>query len=69
MTYGDFPKPDQPSTAKVEAVALAIWREREATFPRFTRRMAPDEIDRASGAWAAVVLWAIAAIGAADAFD
>lgn len=36
-------------------IALAMWREREMTFPAFTRRMNPDEIDMASGTWAAMM--------------
>lgn len=36
----------------LEAKALAMWREREMTFPRFTRRMSPDAMDMVSGAWA-----------------
>ena len=35
--------------------ALALWREREMGFPRFTRRMTPDAMDFASGAWDAAV--------------
>lgn len=36
----------------LEAMALELWRHREMTFPGFTRRMTPDALDRASGAWA-----------------
>jgi hypothetical protein len=43
------------------ARALAIWREREATFPRFTQRMTPDKMDMETGAWARVVLMALEA--------
>lgn len=35
----------------VEARALEMWRRRELTYPRFVRRMTPDALDRASGAW------------------
>lgn len=36
---------------KVEARALEIWRERERTMPERVRRMNPDALDYASGAW------------------
>lgn len=32
--------------------ALEFWRKRELTFPRLVRRMTPDDLDFASGAWA-----------------
>jgi len=51
-------------TEMIERVALAMWRQREATFPKFTQRMTPDNIDRSSGAWAAMLLQARAAIEA-----
>lgn len=38
----------------VEIEALRIWRERELGFPAWVRRMRPDDLDRASGAWDAV---------------
>lgn len=41
--------------AEIEAEALRLWREREMTFPKFTRRMMPDDFDRESGAWATVL--------------
>jgi hypothetical protein len=40
--------------ASVEAEALRLWRERELTFPAYTRRMKPDDFDRTTGAWATV---------------
>jgi hypothetical protein len=36
----------------IEALALDLWRRREVQFPPFCRRMVPDGVDRASGAWA-----------------
>ncbi len=39
----------------LERRALAIWQAREMTFPRFVRRMQPDDFDRMSGAWDAVL--------------
>jgi hypothetical protein len=39
----------------VEKRAFEIWRERERRFPQFVRRMPPDELDRATGAWAVVM--------------
>jgi hypothetical protein len=36
---------------KIEKRALEIWRERELSFPDRVRRMTPDVLDRASGAW------------------
>jgi hypothetical protein len=38
-----------------ETLALRLWRERELGFPPRTRRMAPDALDVASGAWALMV--------------
>ena len=48
----------------IERVALAMWQRRELTNPGFTRRMTPDDIDRATGAWAGMVDLAHAAIEA-----
>ena len=43
-------------TDDIEKRALEIWQERElAFFPPRVRRMKPDSIDYASGAWASVV--------------
>jgi hypothetical protein len=39
-----------------EAVALRLWREREMMFPRFVRRMEPDALDWATGAWPRVLV-------------
>lgn len=39
----------------VEALAMRLWREREMQFPPFARRMKPDDIDHATGAWAAML--------------
>ena len=35
--------------------ALKLWREREQTFPPFVRRMKPDALDYATGAFARIV--------------
>lgn len=35
----------------VDSRALEIWRARESEFPIRCRRMAPDDLDGASGAW------------------
>jgi hypothetical protein len=40
---------------RIEARALELWRERELTFPPFARRMHPDAIDYATGAWAVLL--------------
>lgn len=41
---------------EVEQRALELWRERELTLPERTRRMSPDAIDKASGAWVSCLL-------------
>lgn len=43
---------------ETEARALEIWREREMQLPERVRRMRPDEIDYASGAWLSCILQA-----------
>jgi hypothetical protein len=48
----------------VERVALAIWRAREENLPPRVRRLAPDDLDKASGAWAMTLEHARAAIAA-----
>lgn len=35
----------------VDERALELWRERELSFPARSRRMHPNDLDRASGAW------------------
>ena len=40
--------------AAVDDRALELWREREMVFPERVRRMKPDDMDRASGAWAII---------------
>lgn len=35
----------------IENFALEIWKQRELQFPERVRRMKPDKIDMASGAW------------------
>lgn len=50
--------------AMIERVALAIWAAREKQFPPFTQRKEPDQLDRSSGAWVAVLSQARAAIEA-----
>jgi hypothetical protein len=37
--------------ATLEVIALELWRKREAGFPAFVRRMSPDALDKAIGAW------------------
>lgn len=37
--------------APLTRLALAIWREREAQAPKFTRRDYPDVMDSITGAW------------------
>ena len=39
----------------VERRALELWRAREMTFPPRVRRMTPDALDYATGAWARVL--------------
>lgn len=39
----------------IYAEALRLWREREMRFPAFVRRMTPDALDHAGGAWALAV--------------
>lgn len=34
-----------------ETLALELWRRREMTFPPGYRRMKPDAMDYATGAW------------------
>ena len=41
--------------------ALRLWREREMQFPPRVRRMMPDDLDIATGAWAACIEAALAA--------
>lgn len=48
----------------IERVALTLWQKREEGFPDRVRRMRPDDIDRASGAWLKTVDEARAAIEA-----
>lgn len=40
------------SSAEIEREALRLWREREMSLPAFVRRMRPDDLDMATGAWA-----------------
>ncbi len=44
--------------------ALRLWRERQADLPRFVQRMAPDDLDYASGAWGRVLVEAADHFGA-----
>lgn len=55
----DTPAFFAPVIEGVKARALEIWREREAKFPERVRRMTPDEIDYATGAWLSCLLAAI----------
>ena len=47
---------DIPVPTPVLDRAMELWREREMQFPERVRRMKPDEIDYASGAWAGCVI-------------
>jgi len=49
--------------ADVERRALRIWRDREMTFPPRIRRMTPDSLDRATGAWDIVLMLALGQSG------
>lgn len=40
-----------PDRAEIERVALQLWQRRELRFPEKTRRMVPDDLDRANGSW------------------
>lgn len=42
---------DRPQTTDLERLALKIWRDRQKGFPAFVRRMNPDALDYATGAW------------------
>lgn len=35
----------------IKREALRLWREREMLLPTFARRMKPDDLDEATGAW------------------
>lgn len=43
----------------IEKRALELWRQRELTFEPRVRRMNPDDLDRATGAWASCVFKAV----------
>jgi hypothetical protein len=47
----------------IYARALVIWREREDGYPPRVRRMAPDDLDKASGAWGRVMQQAAQELG------
>lgn len=40
---------------RVIAFAKRIWVEKQATYPAFTRRLVPDALDHATGAWSIVL--------------
>lgn len=40
--------------AAIHTRALKIWRDNEMTYPSRVRRMTPDDLDMASGAWGRV---------------
>lgn len=44
----------------IERRALEIWRDQELGYPSFVRRMSPDTLDRATGAWDRVLAEAAA---------
>lgn len=46
---------ERPGLDQIEALALQMWRQRELQFPAYARRMTPDDIDRATGAWGAML--------------
>lgn len=46
----------------IDRVALAIWRKREEDLPDRLKRATPDNMDRATGAWANVQAEARAAV-------
>lgn len=41
----------RPTPDEIKARALELWREREMAFPARCRRMTPDSLDMATGAW------------------
>jgi hypothetical protein len=43
----------------IERRALELWREREMGLAPRVRRMSPDALDKASGAWASCIVRAI----------
>lgn len=45
-----------PTPEEIKARALELWREREMAFPARCRRMMPDAIDMATGAWMSCVM-------------
>lgn len=45
-------EPGSSPAPSVEARALELWQRREMGFPAFVRRMRPDALDHATGAWA-----------------
>jgi len=45
---------------EVEREALRMWREREMALPARVRRVHPDDLDRASGAWDLMLAAALA---------
>ncbi len=49
---------DLPIQQRVLDRALEIWREREMQLPERVRRMRPDQINHASGAWLACIIQA-----------
>jgi hypothetical protein len=54
--HGVSEQPALPWDDALEREAMRIWRDREMGLPERVRRMAPDDLDRASGVWTAVVL-------------
>jgi hypothetical protein len=43
--------------------SMEIWRERELQFDPRCRRMKPDEIEKATGTWAACIVQALTEAG------
>ena len=48
----------EPTEQAIEERALEMWQQREMDFPPRVRRMHPDALDMASGAWARCLLMA-----------
>lgn len=44
----------------IEDIAIQLWKARETLFPERVRRLKPDAIDMATGAWETCVKEAIA---------
>jgi hypothetical protein len=47
---------EKPKDSPILNRAIELWHEREMKLPERVRRMRPDKIDYATGAWADCVL-------------